>query len=315
MASAVVSSAHQELLHGVETGAIRLAFQPQIDISSQQIVGFEGVARWYHPKLGTLTPGLFLGLASREGLLPTISRALARDAAKAVCSWRARGYRVDIGINLSASDMTDPKFGTDILAVIRAEGALPHWIILEASEESLTFAGEPAHAGLEALARLGFKIALDAKGPPTIALDKRSRALFCQLKCGGTTMLRVASKLHGVGGSGFMRRLDAARAAGLPVVAVGAESQAAMNLCAQLGFDRLQGKIISMPVSLERSIDLLAHVGSHVGAHDDEPAPLPKVVVTQDPAPVPIAKTAGFTMFSLDFVSNDDEPERHEVAA
>jgi EAL domain-containing protein (putative c-di-GMP-specific phosphodiesterase class I) len=315
MTSGTVSSAHQELLHGIETGAIRLAFQPQIDIVSQQIVGFEGVARWQHPKLGTLTPGLFLGLASREGVLGTLSRALVKDAAKAVCSWRARGHRVDIGINLSAADLTDPTFGADIVDAVRSQGALPHWLILEASEESLAFVGEPAFAGLEALARLGFKIALDAKGPPSVALDKRARALFCQLKCGGTTMLNVASKLHGVGGSGFMRRLDAARAANLPIVAVGAETQDAMNLCTELGFDRLQGKIISMPVSLERSIHLLEYVGCHIGAHEPEPefAPLPEL--PPEPAPIPIAKTAGFTMFSLDFVSNDDELEMREAAA
>jgi EAL domain-containing protein (putative c-di-GMP-specific phosphodiesterase class I) len=313
MTLGAVSSAHQELLLGIETGAIRLAFQPQIDIASQQIVGFEGVARWQHPKLGILTPGLFLGLASREGVLGVLSRALVKDAAKAVCSWRARGHRVDIGINLSAADMTDPNFGADIVSAVREEGALPHWLILEASEESLAFAGEPAFAGLEALARLGFKIALDAKGPPSVALDKRARALFCQLKCGGTTMLHVASKLHGVGGSGFMRRLDAARAANLPVVAVGAESQEAMKLCADLGFDRLQGKIISMPVSLQRSIELLEHVGSHIGVHEPEPEYVP--LVEPLPQPVPISKTAGLTMFSLDFVSNDDAPEMQEAAA
>jgi EAL domain-containing protein (putative c-di-GMP-specific phosphodiesterase class I) len=314
MGTGSVSSAHMELQAGIETGAIRLAFQPQIDLSSQQIVGFEGVARWHHAKLGVLTPGLFLGLAAREGLLSAISRALVADAAKAVCSWRTRGYRVDVGINLSAADMTDPNFGPDILQLVREQGALPHWLILEASEESLSFVGHPAFAGLETLAKLGFKIALDAKGPPSVALDKRARGLFCQLKCGGTTMLAVASKLHSVGASGFMRRLDAARAANLPIVAVGAESQEAMNLCAQLGFDRLQGKVISMPVSLERSVHFLERVGTHDG---DPSAELDALVLAEEAedvsAPVvdlvskPVSKSPSLTMFSVDFVANDDE--------
>jgi EAL domain-containing protein (putative c-di-GMP-specific phosphodiesterase class I) len=312
MSTGSTSSAHAELVAGMETGAIRLAFQPQIDLSSQQIVGFEGVARWHHAKLGVLTPGLFLGLARREGLLSAISRALISDAAKAVCSWRARGHRVDIGVNLSAADMTDPSFGPDILALVRAHGALPHWLILEASEESLAFAGEPAFAGLETLAKLGFKIALDAKGPPSVALDKRARALFCQLKCGGSTMLSVASKLHSVGASGFMRRLDAARAAKLPIVAVGAESQDAMDLCAQLGFDRLQGKIISMPVSLERSAHFLEQVGTHDGEQMQAPVATPETDVITMPVAEstskPVSQSASLTMFSVDFVANDDAP-------
>jgi EAL domain-containing protein (putative c-di-GMP-specific phosphodiesterase class I) len=322
-----VSFARAELLKGLSTGSIRLAFQPQVDLVTQKIVAFEGVARWHHDKLGVMTPGLFLGLAAREGLLSTISRALVADAAKAVCSWRARGHRVDVAINLSAGDMTDPEFGRDILVAVREHGALPHWIILEASEEALAFAGEAALAGLEALAGLGFKIALDAKGPPTIALDKRARALFCQLKCGGNTMLSVASQLHSVGASSFMRRLDAARAADLPVVAVGAESQDAMDLCLQLGFTRLQGKIISMPVSVDRCSFYLDRVGVH-GSEQPVAEPIsiqlepamtfinPPVqaldlVETVDVPAVeqPTASHKNLTIFSLDFSSNDDEKQ------
>jgi EAL domain-containing protein (putative c-di-GMP-specific phosphodiesterase class I) len=321
MASESVSFARAELLKGLAEGGIRLAFQPQIDLGTQQIVGFEGVARWHHEKLGVLTPGLFLGLAGREGLLSVISRTLVADAAKAVCSWRARGYRVDVGLNLSASDMTDPGFGADILSAVRAQGALPHWIVLEASEEALAYAGEAAFAGLEVLAGLGFKIALDAKGPPIIALDRRARALFCQLKCGGTTMLSVANQLHSVGASGFMRRLDAARAADLPVVAVGAESQAAMDLCQSMGFTRLQGKIISMPVSVERCTQFLERIGVHTPATQPvmetfapEPTSAWTPIEVPDLAPAfvpeppkPIVQSAGLTLFSVDFASNDEE--------
>jgi EAL domain-containing protein (putative c-di-GMP-specific phosphodiesterase class I) len=310
MGSESVSFARAELLAAFESKAIRLAFQPQIDLETQQIVGFEGVARWFHPKLGILTPGLFLGLAAREGLLDIMSRTLIEDAANAVCSWRARGHKVSVGVNLSSKDMTDPQFGEDIVAIVRAAGALPQWIVLEASEESLIFAGEPAMRGLECLKGLGFKIALDARGPATIALDKRARALFDQLKCGGTTMLAVASQLHRVGASAFMQRIAAARAANLPVVAVGAESQKALKLCAELGFTRLQGKVISMPVSVEKCVHFLEQVGTP--AMQDEPetvAPSREKEITHEPTPEasPVARSVGFTMFSLDFVSNDDE--------
>jgi EAL domain-containing protein (putative c-di-GMP-specific phosphodiesterase class I) len=320
-----VSFARAELLKGLAAGEIRLAFQPQVDLGTQRIVGFEGVARWHHERLGTLTPGLFLGLAAREGLLGEISRTLVTDAARAVCSWRARGYSVDVGLNLSAGDMTDPDFGTDILAIVRAQGALPHWIILEASEEALTHAGEAGFAGLEILAGLGFKIALDAKGPPIVALDKRARALFCQLKCGGTTMLSVANQLRTVGASGFMRRLEAARGAGLPVVAVGAESQLALDLCTQLGFTRLQGKIISMPESVNRCTQFLERIGVHMPKGEpiietvEAPALLPEEALSLEleaepvgcveatPQEQPLARGIGLTIFSLDFASNDKE--------
>jgi EAL domain-containing protein (putative c-di-GMP-specific phosphodiesterase class I) len=316
-----VSIARTQLLKAIESGAIRLAFQPQIDLASQKIVSFEGVARWHHEKLGVLPPGLFLGLAAREGLLSLISRTLMADAARAVSSWRARGFGVQVAINLSVADITDPTFGPDILAIAQGFGALPHWIVLEASEEGLAFAGERGFAGLEALAGLGFKIALDAKGPPIVALDKRARALFCQLKCGGATMLSVASQLHSLGASSFMRRLDAARSAGLPVVAVGAETHDNFELYQQLGFTRLQGRIVSMPVSVEECTRFLEAVGVHSNLRDDQAAPLQPAIRAPVAAPVippietstalkplpatPIVAGKGLTIFSLDFVSDE----------
>jgi EAL domain-containing protein (putative c-di-GMP-specific phosphodiesterase class I) len=325
MSADSVSLARAQLLRAVETGAIRLAFQPQIDLHTQKIVSFEGVARWHHDELGVLTPGLFLGLAAREGLLSVISRTLMADAARAVASWRARGFGVQVSVNLSVSDITDPDFGHDIAAIVAGFGALPHWIVLEASEEGLAFAGERGYAGLESLARLGFKIALDAKGPPIVALDKRGRALFCQLKCGGTTMLSVASQLHSMGASSFMRRLDAARNAGLPVVAVGAEVKDSLDLYKNLGFTRLQGKIISMPVSIEECTRFLEQVGVHTNLAEpieaiDVAAFAPPEAETETEAvslvqeaqslvqpvaaPIPIVRGKGITIFSLDF---DDE--------
>jgi EAL domain-containing protein (putative c-di-GMP-specific phosphodiesterase class I) len=311
-----VSFARAELLRAIETGAIRLAFQPQIDLTTQKIVSFEGVARWHHEKLGILTPGLFLGLAAREGLLSLISRTLMADAARAVASWRARGFAVQVGVNLATADITDPAFAEDCLNIVHGFGALPHWIVLEASEEGLAFSGEKGFEGLEALAKLGFKIALDAKGPPIVALDKRGRALFCQLKCGGTTMLSVASQLHSMGASSFMRRLDAAHAAGLPVVAVGAETRDSIDLYKRLGFDRLQGKIISMPVSIEACTHFLEQVGVH-GAQETAPTPAPVEEVVPEPVPaaspqpvafakpIPLAIGKGITIFSLDFDGED----------
>ncbi len=65
MVSQVVSLARVELLQSLAAGEIQLAFQPQVDLTSKEIVAFEGVARWHHLKLGQLSPGLFFSLAAK----------------------------------------------------------------------------------------------------------------------------------------------------------------------------------------------------------------------------------------------------------
>lgn len=257
MVSQVVSLARVELLQSLAAGEIQLAFQPQVDLTSKEIVAFEGVARWHHLKLGQLSPGLFFSLAAKEGLLGVMSRTLAAQAARAVYTWRNQGYGIDVAINISLTDVMDPSFGRDLTDCVVSEGARPDWIILEIDEEELACTGNQGLACLEILAGLGFKIALDAKGPPSLALDKRARALFCQLKCGGSTMLTVASRLHKVGASAFMRRIQAAQAANMPVVAVGAESAKAIRQCYQIGFTRLQGHFVSPPLNFQAASEML----------------------------------------------------------
>jgi EAL domain-containing protein (putative c-di-GMP-specific phosphodiesterase class I) len=325
--------ARSELLLALAEGHVRLAYQPQVDLETGEILAFEAVARWDHRELGELAPGLFLGLAAREGLLGVLSRTLIGEAARAVATWRAQGYGVDVAVNLAASDITDPSFAGDVATIVARSGARPDWMMLEAGEEGLSFAGEAGFQGLERLQRQGLKIALDAKGPPTVAMDKRARALFSQLKSGGSAMVNVVRRLQRSDASQFVRRLDAARAADLPIVAVGAETAEALRLFAELGFTRAQGNLISPAVRFDACTAFLREHARVEDAGDGavraivtpfadaetESAPVhaetldvwaeedADATAGQAPAPAPAPGSASLTLFSLDCL--DPEPE------
>jgi hypothetical protein len=89
-------------------------------------------------------------------------------------------------------------------------------------------------------------------------------------------MLTVASRLHSVGASAFMRRIQAAQGAGMPVVAVGAESSKAIRQCYQIGFTRLQGHFVSLPLSFQSASHMLLEQPAGLEA-DDEPLPAAEV--------------------------------------
>lgn len=284
MQPAAIQSARSDLLRGLAQGEVRLAFQPQIEIATGSITGFEAVARWDHPEFGLLTPGLFLGLAAREGLSGLLTRTLLAQAAAQVLRWREAGWPVMVALNLGPSDLVDPTFPADAVAAVREAAARADWLVLEAGEEALAAAGDAGFNTLELLRLAGFQVALDAKGPPAIALDGRGRALFCQLKCGGTTMLRVARRLQALDASPFARRIGAARAAGLSVVAVGAETEGAMVLFRSFGFDLVQGNAFSPPVAAMDAQLLLQ--GFPVRATPPRPQPyVPTPAVSAPAAP------------------------------
>ncbi len=321
MVTQVVSLARVELLQSLAAGEIHLAFQPQVELSTKKIVAFEGVARWHHPKLGILSPGLFFSLAAKEGLIGVISRTLAAQAARAIYTWRNLGHAIDVAINISMSDVMDPGFARDLADCVASEGAKAEWIVLEIDEEELTCTGNQGLTCLEILAGFGFKIALDAKGPPSLALDKRARALFCQLKCGGSTMLTVASRLHSVGASAFMRRIQAAQGAGMPVVAVGAESAKAIRQCYQIGFTRLQGHFVSLPLSFQSASQMLLEQPSRLEPEDEaaqEPevdTPTSEIVLERAQEPNLVQQIPNLPHRPLQFFSFEELPETDQAGS
>jgi diguanylate cyclase len=256
-----ISSSRTQMSPAMQASQPDVMFAPQINLTSQKIASFEAIVPWRPCEVRDQQ-------ASQSS-----SRWLIGEVAQAISAWRAQGYRVDVTITLFANDMIDPCFGADIATAIARHKTEPHCIVLQAPEYVLAQGGEAAFAGLEILAGMGFKIALDAAGPPTIALDKRARNLFSQLRCGGMTTLTVAKNLYSVRASSLIRRLQAANAAGLTLIARDAHSQTDLDLCAQLGFDCVQGPIVSLPAPLERCTLMLQEKGAHESVGSTVEAP------------------------------------------
>lgn len=266
-----VSSARQELLNSLSEKRLLLHYQPQFCMQTQAVSGFEGVVRWHHRELGVLLPGVFLGLAYREGILPRLTRMLLEQAGGAVAGWRRNGHQVSVGVNLGREDLSDVTLAADAVAAVRDYGANPASIVLEINEEHLLSADRVIWGRLEALRAEGFELALDAKGVPTIRLDDLPRGLITQLKCGGLTLLRVAERLRALNASAFLRRVDLARSLGMPVIAVGAETEGALRSFATAGFTHIQGDILAGPVTYDETHAFL--VERHLASGQDNPQP------------------------------------------
>lgn len=311
MTAHAVVLARTELENSLKARHFHLAFQAQFDLKTGAIVGFEGVARWHHPSLGEIGPGLFLGLMAREGLRDELNRQLLKQAAEAVVVWASINPALSVSINVAVEDTLNPDFAGEAAAIVVAAGARPWQVVIEAPEDGLALCAEGGFEALERLKARGFRIALDAKGPPAVALDKRARALFAEIKCGGGVMLRVARRLQAADASLFLRRLNAASAAGIPTTAVGAETRDSLDLFRSLGFLRVQGYALHKASSVEDATDLVAT--TPVVDFDAPPEPIyaPAVEapaeITPEALDVMATHNAGrLRMFSIEDVSDED---------
>lgn len=140
---------------------LKLVYQPLLDITRNEIVGFEAFARWSPDGDRWLPAGQFMALAVATGRTGELTRLVL---ARALSECRAWEQGRTLAINLSPRDVMRDGFSQVLEAIVRDAGAPPESIVLEVTERALI--GDPRRAG-EQLRRLrdkGFRIALDDFG-------------------------------------------------------------------------------------------------------------------------------------------------------
>ncbi|GIU66039.1 EAL domain-containing protein [Candidatus Phycosocius spiralis] len=232
---------------------IDIGFQPQIEFGSKAIVAFEAIGHWGLVLADWLHPPCGHAGQTQAALARVITLAEATHGARAACAWRTSGFNIDVWIKLRACDVLNPQFSYTLIASVLQAQAEPDWLVLEMDEQDLVAAGEVALGSLEVLSGLGFKIALAAQGAPIMAFDKRIRALFSHLKYEGLTALGFAHTPDSPAARAFTRRMQAAEAVGLPMVATGMVSRQKKSLYRQFGFTRYQPSYASQTLAFDKA--------------------------------------------------------------
>ena len=99
-----------ELQAGIAAGQLFLAYQPQVDMETSQLVGLEALVRWNHPTRGVLLPGEFLPAAERSGLIVMLGNWVLRSACRQAQQWLEIGVALPpVAINVSALQFKAPR--------------------------------------------------------------------------------------------------------------------------------------------------------------------------------------------------------------
>jgi diguanylate cyclase (GGDEF)-like protein len=153
-----------ELLRALERHEMDVVYQPIVRIGSGRLVGFEALLRWTHPERGPIPPDTFIPLAEETGAIVPIGWFVLERACRQLALWQRRpGWRrLQITINLSASQLSQENAADNILALIRANGVAPCDVWLEVTERS--YAGDDINAATRQLRAGGVHFALDDFG-------------------------------------------------------------------------------------------------------------------------------------------------------
>ena len=234
-------------------------FQPKYDIQSTPPVlkSAEALVRWVHPELGMISPGDFIPLFERNGLIHVVDSYVWERAILQVARWRdVHGIELPISVNLSRTEVFDPSLEENLTRLINENGLNPRDLKLELTESAYTDDSEQLIVAIERLRTCGFEIEMDDFGTGYSSLNMISTLPLDVLKMDMRFIQNVENddKTFRL----IELVLDIARFLDVPVVAEGVETESQLRLLKEAGCALVQGYYFSPPLPPEKFEKLLA---------------------------------------------------------
>ena len=244
-----------DLRRALDQDEIEIRFQPQVAVTSGEIVGAEALARWRHPLYGELGASTLFSVAERSDYLAQLSDHVHRKAIATAAAWPATMAALRLSVNITAADIVRPGFAPQFLALVEKSGFEAGRLTVEVTESGLIEDLGGAAALLAELRAGGLRIAIDDFGTGYSSLAYLKALPLDYLKIDkrlsqdivGSTRDRIV--VRGV--------IDMARSLGLGVVAEGVETEEQLGLLAEEGCTLYQGYLCAPPVDSAALMELV----------------------------------------------------------
>ncbi|GKX67531.1 sensor domain-containing protein [Inconstantimicrobium mannanitabidum] len=142
-----------------------LYYQPQIDLKSKKIDGFEALVRWNSPELGLVSPEDFISIAEEIGFIVHLGEWILRSACSYISGLNAKfNTNYTVAVNISMMQLLQDNFTEVVCSIIKETGLNPNLLELEITESVLMQSPEISIGKLQVLLNMGIKIALDDFG-------------------------------------------------------------------------------------------------------------------------------------------------------
>lgn len=227
-----------------------LHYQPQVNLDTLTICGYEALVRWRHPDFGLIYPDRFITVAERSGFIIDLGTEVLRLACEQLRTWRSQGIQTTISVNVSALQLGQENFSDHVLGMLSQYSIPTQELELEITETAILDREQLAIDHLSKLKAAGITISLDDFGlgyagfahlySLPISKLKIDRGLIAQLSNSHDDSPIVSSTIA------LAKRLS------LQVVAEGVETREQLVYLKTSGCDVGQGYYFSRPIPAEK---------------------------------------------------------------
>jgi diguanylate cyclase (GGDEF)-like protein/PAS domain S-box-containing protein len=234
-----------EFRKAIQDGQIELYCQPKVEMRSNRVIGAEALVRWRHPRLGMVSPALFVPLVEDTELIHVLTRHMLEAAVRQYFIWEREGFNVPLAVNVSPRNLLSHDLVPCLDALLCTWGGNPDWLGLEITESSLITDPEASIAELTTLSNKGFRLFIDDFGTGYSSLGYLTRLPVNVIKVDHGFTMRMLEDARAA--AIVKSTIELAHNLGMTVVAEGTASREIWDALAGYGCDEAQGFYVAEP--------------------------------------------------------------------
>ena len=243
----------QGIRFGLEHGHFVPFFEPQVDLQTGTIVGFEVLARWEHPLSGHIGPDVFIPVAEEIGLIGRLSEQIIHSALTAAAGWDSK---IKVSVNISPTQLSDGWLAQRIVRLLTETNFPADRLVVEITESSLFADLELARSIATSLKNQGIRLALDDFGTGFSSLSHLRSLPFDMIKVDRGFVTNIQTNRES---AAIVRAVTTlASALNVPVCVEGIENEAAHATVLGLGCAVGQGWYFGKPMTADQAAELLS---------------------------------------------------------
>ena len=242
--------------HGLQNDEFVPFYEQQIDLQTNELVGFEMLARWQSPTLGTVSPTVFIPVAEEIGAIAELSEGLIEKALVDAKNWDPK---LTISVNISPLQLRDPWFSQKLLKMLVKHNFPPQRLEIEITESCLHENVGVVTTLITSLKNQGVRISLDDFGTGYSSFTQLRTIPFDRIKIDRSfvTDLNEAEGAESI--------IDAIISLGkglkMPITAEGIEDAGVLNALKEKGQLKGQGYLYGQPEPAKQAHDRLEKLG------------------------------------------------------
>jgi diguanylate cyclase (GGDEF)-like protein len=240
----------------LEKEEFNVYYQPQINIHSNEIDGFEALIRWNSPELGMLSPLKFIPIAEETGFITTLGEWILRSSCAFIKDLNARkNTTYKISVNISVIQLLQDHFVDVVKGVLEDTSLEPDLLELEITESVIMESPELVAEKIRTLRAIGVRVALDDFGTGYSSLSYLRNIPITTLKIDKLFVDDIASPCSNTDVTDTI--IDLGHKMNLTIVAEGVETDEQLQYLKENGCDKIQGYLFSKPLPISELESML----------------------------------------------------------